>query len=130
MAVTGSYGKTTTKNAVIETPSPAIVSVKGPDGAPIANATVSFGNQSGTTDTDGSVTLNGLKPGSYTLKVSAKGFGTYSKTHTLDKGGDIFTVTLQKGSTGGGGKGLIPGFEAVGLLAVVPLAALVLRRRM
>jgi len=121
-------GQVTTKDVMIETPSPAIVNVKGSGDKPLAGAAVSFGNQSGTTDANGTVTLNGLKPGSYTLKVSAKGYQTYSKTQALEKGGNIYTITLPK--TEAAKKGFIPGFEMVGLLAAAGLAAVILRRRM
>jgi hypothetical protein len=127
--VTIANGQTTTKDIQIATPSPAVFSVLDQDDKAITGASVSFGNQTGTTDANGAVTLNGLKPGSYTLTVTAKGYKTYTSTQTLDKGGNIFKVPMSKPSTGGGGKGFIPGFEAVSLLAVVALAGIVIRRK-
>jgi len=126
--VTISNGQVTTKDVTIVTPSPAVVKVQDPDSKPIVGAAVTYGNLTGTTDANGTVTLNGGKPGSYTLTVSAKGYASYSKAQTLDKGGDIFTVTISKTQTNNK-KGFIPGFEAVSLLAVVALAGIVIRRK-
>lgn len=124
-------GQITTKDVQVVTPNPVIVKVVDSGSNAISGASVQFGNLSGTTDANGTVTLNGGKPGSYTMTVSAKGYTTYSKAQTLDKGGDIFTVTLVKSSSPGSSKkGFIPGFEAVSFVAVAALAALVLRRKM
>ncbi|MBM4249182.1 MAG: carboxypeptidase regulatory-like domain-containing protein [Euryarchaeota archaeon] len=128
-SVTVTDGQVTTKDLTITVPSPVIVTVIDQKTGPIANATVTFGTLTGKTDALGMVTLNGGTPGTYKLTVTAKGYKTYSKDHALERGGVMFTVPMSKSSTDGG-KGFIPGFEALPVLAVAALAALVIRRRL
>ncbi len=118
ISVTIANGQTTTKDITVKTP--VIVKVVDPDESPIAGASVNLGELSGTTDVNGTVTLQ-TKPGTYTLTVSAPGYATYSKPATVDKGGNIFTVTISKGS-GTVDTGLIAMlFGAMCLLFLVPL---------
>jgi hypothetical protein len=124
-------GQNTTKDVVVTTPSPVIVNVKNNDGNPISGATVNLGNLTGTTDASGSVLFSGAKPGSVTMKVSASGYKTASQTVIIDKGGDVFTATLNKTGLTTEETGLIAGLLAAGIaicliIILIPVIIIIL----
>ncbi len=122
ISVTIANGQTTTKDITVKTP--VIVKVIDTVEAPIPGASVTLGDATGITDANGTVSLQ-TKPGSYTLTVSASGYKTYSKTTTVDKGGNIFTITLPT-SSGTVDTGLVAMlFGAMCLLLLLPLIIVV-----
>ncbi|MDF9745116.1 carboxypeptidase regulatory-like domain-containing protein [Natrinema salsiterrestre] len=71
------------------------------DGEPIANATVTAGDQETTTDENGSYGLE-LEPGEYTLAVSADGYQDASQNVSVEADATATTdVTLQQADDGG-----------------------------
>ncbi|WP_175480088.1 carboxypeptidase-like regulatory domain-containing protein [Natrinema salaciae] len=89
----------TTADVVLE-PEPTTGTVEGTvtdtDGEPIADATVTVGDQQTTTDEDGSYALE-LEAGEYTLAVSADGYEDASEDVAVDAGATATVdVTLQQ----------------------------------
>jgi len=125
-SVTIVNGQNTTKDVVIATQSPVIVNVKNADGNAVSGVTVSLGDLTKTTDANGSVLFSDAKPGSVTLKVSASGYKTQSQTVTVDKGGNIFTVTMTKSGLTTEETGILAGLFALGFLfCILPIILII-----
>lgn len=84
----------------------------------------------GTTGSDGSVTFDDVKPGSYTFEASKSGYLTGTKTASVTaEAATEVNLTVEKETARGGG---IPGFPYESIIAGLVLGALILmmlRRR-
>jgi hypothetical protein len=116
----------TTKDVQLVTPCPVSVRVRDQYENPIAGASVTLGNLSGTTDNDGNVTFKDARPGTFNMTVKAGKYKTYSKAATVDKGGDLFTVTLEKKSEEAAGGGLAGTLLLMVMLLVIVVVVLAL----
>ena len=61
---------------------------------PVEGATVSIGSKTGTTDSNGGCTINGVEDGSQSVEVSATGYTTKTETITVDSTHTSFTISL------------------------------------
>jgi hypothetical protein len=122
-------GKTVNRDHKIGTPCSLTVTVKDPDGNPLAGAKVRCGGASGTTDENGAATLD-VRPGSYTLEVSASGYSTASRAITVNSGPNQWEATVSKSPFGG--DGLTPLYLliiVIIVIVVVGVAAVAVVRR-
>ena len=125
--VTIKAGQTTTKD--FQLPSPPIwvnVTVKETKGAGIFGATVKLGNSLNRVLGLDGIALFLIKPGAYTLEVSADGYDTVSKNVTIVKNNPDINVILKKtGTTIPGDVGSTNGTLAAGLLMLILIPVIV-----
>lgn len=70
--------------------------VVGPSDAPVPHAQVALGSSTAEADSVGTFSFSDLKPGTYTLVISAVGYAAKSITVNLDEQEQILTVTLDE----------------------------------
>ena len=61
---------------------------------PVEGATVSIGSKTGTTESNGGCTIEGVEDGSQSVEVSATGYTTKTETITVDSTHTSFTISL------------------------------------
>jgi len=106
--VTITQGQTTTRDVQLKEISYVALTVKDSDGKAILGASVKIGNVTGTTDTDGKLTLE-VNAGQYTLEITATGYKSFSQALKVDKG----TITTAEATM------VKPGTVDTGLLAAL-----------
>jgi|GEM_PF-2793394 len=100
--------------------------IVGPDGNPVAGATVTLGNMTATTDGNGRFVLSNVTSGMYDLKVSKDGYEALTESVTVIAGETVEMGTLNVRSTSNIGM-LIA--AAVAVAAVLAIAAFMLVKR-
>ncbi len=68
---------------------------------PVSGATVSIGNISSSTGSQGGCTLQNVPEGSQTITVTKEGFTEYTDTITVSSSSTSFTISLTAASNGG-----------------------------
>jgi YVTN family beta-propeller protein len=119
-----------------------VVNVKDSSGGGISGVVVSSTSQpsgqtklSGTTGSDGSVTISNVAVGAYTLQASKSGYVTGTGAGSVAAGSSAsvsITLQTQPSTGGGGGGGGVPGFpvEATVLGIILVVVALYARKRL
>jgi len=103
--------------------------INGPDGKPLANATVTLSNgMSTTTDADGRFELKDVPAGTYTMNITKDGYLAMTKTVTVSAGQATAMEAVSLASAASSGdNGLMLGIVGVAVVALLAAGFIVFR---